>query len=104
MSRLKALFAALFFLAAVQAADNTLRLFIWSEYIDPAVVRDFEKAHNCKVIIDLYEDAESMLSKVQAAGGGTFDIVVPPDHMVTPMVKLKLLSPLRKEAVPNLKH
>lgn len=104
MSRLKFLLSLLLFAAATHAADNTLRLFIWSEYIDAAVVRDFEKANNCKVVIDLYEDAESMLSKVQAAGGGTFDVIVPPDHMITPMVKLKLLSPLRKEAIPNLKH
>jgi spermidine/putrescine transport system substrate-binding protein len=68
------------------------------------VVADFEKANHCQVVIDLYEDAESMMSKVQAAGAGTFDVVVPPDHMVQPMAKLKLLSPLRKEALPNLKH
>lgn len=89
---------------SVNAADSTLRLFIWSEYIDPAVVADFEKANQCKVVIDLYEDAESMMAKVQAAGGGTFDIVVPPDHMVQPMTKLKLLAPLRHEALPNLKN
>jgi spermidine/putrescine transport system substrate-binding protein len=104
MSKLKFLFALLALVTGVEAAENTLRLFIWSEYIDPAVLRDFEKSNHCKVVIDLYEDAESMLSKVQAAGAGTFDVVVPPDHMVTPMVKLKLLSPLHKEAVPNLKH
>ena len=92
------------FLISARAADDTLRLFIWSEYIDPAVVADFEKANHCKVVIDVYEDAESMLSKVQAAGGGTFDVVVPPDHMVQPMVKLKLLSPLRKETLANLKN
>ncbi len=98
-------FAAIFALAAaLHGAESTLRLFIWSEYIDPAVVADFEKAHRCKVVIDLYEDAESMMAKVQAAGGGTFDVVVPPDHMVEPMVKLKLLAPLRKDALPNLKH
>jgi len=89
---------------SVHAADPVLRLFIWSEYIDPAVVLDFEKANQCKVMIDVYDDAESMLSKVQAAGGGTFDVVVPPDHMVQPMVKLNLLSALRKEALPNLKN
>src|SRR5205085_1914953 len=104
--RMKKFFAVFVFsiLVCSRAAENTLRLFIWSEYIDPAVVADFEKANQCKVVIDLYEDAESMLSKVQAAGGGTFDLVVPPDHMVQPMVKLKLLSPLRKDALPNLKH
>lgn len=94
----------IFFAASVNAADSTLRLFIWSEYIDPAVVADFERANHCKVAIDLYEDAESMLSKVQAAGGGTFDVVVPPDHMVRPMAKLNLLARLQKEALPNLKN
>jgi spermidine/putrescine transport system substrate-binding protein len=88
----------------IRAAESTLRLFIWSEYIDPAVVADFEKVHQCKVVINLYEEAESMMAKVQAAGGGTFDVVVPPDHMVQPMAKLGLLSPLKKEALPNLKN
>ena len=103
---MKKLFAVFFFsiLIGSRAADDTLRLFIWSEYIDPAVVADFEKANQCKVVIDVYEDAESMMSKVQAAGGGTFDVIVPPDHMVQPMVKLKLLAPLRAETLPNLKH
>ena len=98
------LLLAVLLIVSAQSAENTLRLFIWSEYIDPVVVADFEKANKCKVVIDLYEDAESMLSKVQAAGGGTFDIVVPPDHMVQPMVKLRLLAPLRKEVLPNLKN
>lgn len=104
-SRLARLLTILFLCALpARAAELTLRLFIWSEYIDPAVVADFEKANGCKVVIDLYEDAESMMAKVQAADGGTFDVVVPPDHMVQPMAKLNLLAPLRKEALPNLKH
>lgn len=85
-------------------AAETLRLFIWSEYIDPEVVADFERSNNCKVTIDLYEDAESMLAKVQASGGGTFDIVVPPDHMVQSMVRLKLLAPLDHKQLPNLNN
>lgn len=97
-------FLAACWIAGSIHAGETLRLFIWSEYIDPAVVADFEKANDCKVVIDLYEDAESMMAKVQAAGGGTFDVVVPPDHMVTPMIKLGLLSPLRKDRLPNLKN
>lgn len=100
---MKTILMALLLAVTAQGA-GTLRLFIWSEYIDPAVVADFEKANDCKVVIDLYEDAESMMAKVQAAGGGTFDVVAPPDHMVQPMIKLKLLAPLRKEALPNLRN
>jgi len=45
-----------------------LNLFILSEYIDPAVVADFTRQFDCNVTIDLYEDEESMMSKL--LGGG----------------------------------
>jgi spermidine/putrescine transport system substrate-binding protein len=88
----------------VAAEPARLHLFIWSEYIDPAVITAFEKRHSCKVTVDLYEDAESMLAKVQGGGVSLYDVVVPPDHIVPAMVKLKLLAPLRHERIPNLKN
>jgi spermidine/putrescine transport system substrate-binding protein len=89
---------------AVFAEQQKLNLFIWSEYIDPKIIAQFEKQCDCKVNIDLYEDAESMLAKVQGGGVSLYDIVVPPDHMVTAMVKLSLLAPLRRDHIPNLKN
>src|SRR5262249_21926875 len=86
------------------AQSNQLNLFIWSEYIDPQIVRQFEKEYDCKVTLDVYEDAESMLSKIQGGGVSLYDVVVPPDHIVPAMVKLKLLAPLRHENIPNLKN
>lgn len=88
----------------LQAASQTLNLFIWSEYIDPKLVAQFEKEQDCHVNIDLYEDAESMLAKMQGGGDSLYDVVVPPDHIVPAMVKLKLLAPLRHENIPNLKN
>jgi spermidine/putrescine transport system substrate-binding protein len=85
-------------------APAVLNLFIWSEYIDPAIVSDFEKQNDCRVNIDVYEDAESMLAKIQGGGVSLYDIAVPPDHMVSVMVKLRLLAPLRHENIPNLKN
>ena len=95
---------ATFALVAAVQAEQKLNLFIWSEYIDPKVVADFEKKFDCKVTIDLYEDAESMLAKVQGGGVSLYDVVVPPDHIVPAMVKLNLLAPLRHEKIPNLKN
>ncbi|MBL9135132.1 MAG: spermidine/putrescine ABC transporter substrate-binding protein [Verrucomicrobiales bacterium] len=86
------------------SAAQALHVFIWSEYLDPEVVREFEQTRNAKLTIDLYEDAESMVAKLQNGGLGLYDIVVPPDHMVASMVKLGLLSPLRHENLPNLKN
>ena len=81
-----------------------LNLFIWSEYIDPAVVADFEKANDCKVVVDLYEDESGMMAKLQAGGASLYDVVVPPDHKVPVMIKLGLLAPLRHANIPNLKN
>ncbi len=97
---------ALFWPAAcpLSAAPQKLNLFIWSEYIDPKIVAQFEHEQDCSVNIDLYEDAESMLAKMQGGGASLYDVVVPPDHMVTAMIKLNLLAPLRHENLPNLKN
>ena len=62
--------------------SNRLNLFIWSEYIDPAIVKRFEKEFDCKVTLDVYEDAETMLAKIENGGASLYDVVVPPDHLV----------------------
>ncbi len=82
--------------------ESRLNVYIWSEYIDPAVVADFEKAFDCKLNLDFYEDAESMLAKIQGGGSSLYDVIVPPDHVVRAMTKLGLLAPLRRENLPNL--
>jgi spermidine/putrescine transport system substrate-binding protein len=85
-------------------AEQQLNLFIWSEYIDPAVVADFEKQHHCQVVIDLYEDESAMMAKLQGGGAEVYDIVVPPDHKVPALINLKLIAPLRHDKIPNLKN
>jgi len=95
---------ALASLGSLRAETQKLNLFIWSEYIDPKIVTQFEQQNDCKVTIDLYEDAESMLAKIQGGGVSLYDLVVPPDHMVKAMVKLNLLAPLRHDRIPNLKN
>lgn len=88
----------------VLAARARLNLFIWSEYMDPVVVKAFEQRHDCEVVIDLYEDDGAMMAKLQAGGAALYDVVVPPDHRVPVLVKLGLLAPLRHEKLPNLRH
>ena len=104
LGRIGTLLLGLLLAGAVRAADDRLNVFIWSEYLEPAVVKDFERQFHCAVTVDVYEDAESMLAKIQGGGAALYDIVVPPDHMVRPMVKLDLLAPLRHENIPNLKN
>ncbi len=91
-------------LPGLRAETPTLNLFIWSEYISPQMVSDFEKAAGCKVNLDLYEDSESMLAKIQSGGAGLYDLVVVTDNLVPVMIKQNLLAPLRHSSIPNLKN
>jgi len=91
--------------AAAKAAPSgpcELNVFIWSEYIDPEIITNFEKEFSCKVTVDLYEDNESMMSKLQGGGTSLYDIVVPGQYLIPVMAKLGLLAELRHENIPNL--
>ncbi len=72
----------------------TLNLFIWSEYIDPKVVAEFEREAEAKVVVDLFEDDASMVAKLRNGGALQYDVVVAPDHTVPKLIKLELLRPL----------
>src|SRR5688572_11913467 len=104
MQRIVALIFALLSALSLHAANNKLNLFIWSEYIDPEIISDFEKRHDAKVIIDLYEDEAAMLAKLQAGGASQYDVIVPPDHTVPALIKLKLIAPLRHDNIANIRH
>ena len=85
-------------------AAGRLNVFIWSEYLDPAVVADFEAARGAKVTVDVFEEAEAMLAKLQGGGASQYDVVCVPDHLVPAVISLKLAAPLRRENLPNLRH
>lgn len=88
-------------LGSCLGAVKPLNVFIWSEYLDPEVVKEFEARRGAKVTVDLYEDSESMMAKLQSGGDRLYDLVVPPDHTVPVLAKLGLLAPLRRERLPN---
>jgi len=90
--------------AAAPAEPCKLNLFIWSEYMDPDIITKFEQKYACKVTIDLYEDNESMMAKLQGGGTSQYDVVVPGNYIIPAMVKLKLLAELRHDKIPNLKN
>ncbi|GIW38541.1 MAG: PotD/PotF family extracellular solute-binding protein [Meiothermus ruber] len=86
------------------AQNQTLQLYTWTDYIDPSIVRDFEQATGIKVRITYYESNEEMQAKLQAGGVSQFDLVVPSDFIVPVLINLKLLQPLDKGKIPNLKN
>ncbi len=87
-----------------QAQNKTLNFFNWSEYIDPKVVKAFEKKEGVKVNQSFYESNEDMLAKLKQGGTKQYDLVVPSGYIVGTMTKQNLLRPLDKKLLPNFKN
>jgi spermidine/putrescine transport system substrate-binding protein len=104
MQRIAVLIATALVAFSAHAANYKLNLFIWSEYIDPEIITDFEKRFDAKVTIDLYEDESAMIAKLQGGGAAQYDVIVPPDHVVPALIKLKLVAPLRHDNIGNIRH
>ncbi len=88
--------------AAAQAC--ALGIFIWPEYLDPSLVKEFERRTGCRVYVDLYQDNEALLSRLEAGGDAKYDLVVPGNYLVPALVKRGLLAELRHDRLPNLRH
>ena len=91
-------------LALGLAQKGELRLFIWSEYIDPAILQAFTQKYGYRVRMDLYESNEEMIAKLQAGGVSQYDIIVPSDFYVPSIIQLGLVQPLNHAKIPNLKN
>ena len=64
---------------------------IYSEYIDPAMLEDFEKKTGFKLQLELYEAQEEMISKLQAAGTSQYDVIIASDVVIQQMIHLGLI-------------
>lgn len=95
--------AALVVAACGGGKQRELQVFVWSSYLDPGVVADFERETGAQVVESNYSSNEEMRAKLQAGGGG-FDLVCPTDYAVAQLVKDGLLQRLDPAKLPNRKH
>ncbi len=94
---------ALALLVGCGGGKPRLHVYIWSDYIKPELVKEFEKQHGCKVVMDYYDSNETMYAKLQAGGAG-YDVVVPSSYMVNIMKNQDMLLPLDHSRLPNIRH
>ncbi len=80
---------------------QTLRVFIWADYIEPQVYRQFEREFGVRVLEDNFASNEDLRAKLQAGAVG-YDLVVPSDYMVGILRKDGLLAELDLHRIPNL--
>jgi spermidine/putrescine transport system substrate-binding protein len=83
--------------------SSELYFYNWSDYVDPAILEQFEEEYGVAVIVDTYDSNEDMLAKVRAGSSG-YDIVVPSDYAVQTMLLEDLALPLDRALLSNWEH
>lgn len=92
-----------FILSACGNSKEEVNLFIWSEYMPESVIKQFEEETGIKVNYGTFSSNEEMISKI-SAGTTAYDLTLASDYIVDIMEKQKLMEPLNKDNIPNLKN
>ncbi|BDR58759.1 ABC transporter substrate-binding protein [Xylocopilactobacillus apicola] len=80
--------------------EKVLNLFNWGDYIDPKLVKKFERTTGYKVTIQTFDSNESMIEKIRQ-GGISYDLTVPSEYMVEKMKNMNLLIPIDLSRIHN---
>ena len=89
--------------SAPGAGDKVLNLYIWSDYVAPNTLSDFEKQTGIKVHVAYYDANETLETKLLAGSSG-YDVVVPSASYFERQIKAGVYLTLDKSKLPNLKN
>jgi len=89
--------------AGTAAASKVLNLYIWSDYLAPNTLADFEKQTGIKVHAAYYDSNETLETKLLAGSSG-YDVVVPTASYFERLIKAGAFLALNKSKLPNLKN
>ena len=84
-----------------RAQERVLNVYNWTDYIDPAALKRFEKESGVKVNYDVYDSLETLEAKLLTGHSG-YDIVVPSDEpSFSRLIKAGALAPIDHASIPN---
>ena len=79
--------------------DGDLAYFNWAQYIDPQLLRGFEKEYGVKVKESNFTNMETMLAKLRS--GVKYDVAFPEAQTAAQLVQAKFLAPLDHSKLTN---
>ncbi|MEK4711462.1 ABC transporter substrate-binding protein [Sporosarcina sp. FSL K6-5500] len=85
------------------ASKDSITVYNWGEYIDPDLLKQFEKETGIKVTYETFDSNEGMMGKIEQ-GGTSYDITMPSEYMIEMMKEKDLLLPLDYSKIPNIKN
>lgn len=83
-------------------SDRTLNLYTWEGMFPPDVISGFEDETGIKVNYVNFDFDETMLSKLQAAEGGDYDLVIADDYIIEVAIAEGLVQKLDKSKIPSI--
>ena len=86
--------------AGVQAADNSLRLYTWPDYMGSATLEEFSAKTGIAVSTDAYGNSDEMLHNIDSSDS-QYDIFIASYDYVEEMIAKNLLLPLDYSQIPN---
>lgn len=86
-----------------KAGSDVLTVYNWGEYIDPTLLKKFEKETGIHVVYETFDSNEAMITKVEQ-GGTNYDIAVPSEYTIEQMKEKNLLLKVDHDKIPNLKN
>lgn len=93
--------AALGLPALAHAEDRVVNVYNWSDYIDDSILADFTKETGIKVVYDVFDNNETLETKLLAGGTG-YDVVVPSGDFLQRQIQAGVFQKLDKSKLPNL--
>ena len=85
------------------AAEKVVRVYNWSDYIDPVILEDFTKETGIKVVYDVFDSNEVLETKLLAGKTG-YDIVVPTGSFLSRQIEAGVFQKLDKSKIPNISN
>lgn len=82
------------------AQQRELRVFNWSDYIDPKVLEQFSKETGIRVIYDTYDSNERLETRVLAGNTG-YDVVVPSGTFLQRQIRAGVYQKIDRSRLKN---
>src|SRR5699024_8844484 len=86
---------------AGKASLGEVRVYNWSDYIDPDKLTEFTETTGIRVIYDTFDSNEMLLAKT-LTGNGQYDLIVPSAFTVSYLIQADKLEKIDRSQLENL--
>jgi putrescine transport system substrate-binding protein len=97
---LVALIGLLLAAGVASAGERVVRVYNWSDYIDPALLDEFEEKTGIEVVYDVYDSNDILETKLLAGNSG-YDVVFPSGSFFARQITAGIFQKLDKAQLPN---